>query len=135
MPARIRHLAIACKDNEAVAEFYKSVFGMVEVARDPDKRDPNVFHISLSDGHIRLALIPDIVGYPEGINHFGFQVDDLERVTDRALASGATSGDDRPRGAGTEVVVIDPTGTRVDIREKGWGQATPEQIAAADQSN
>jgi catechol 2,3-dioxygenase-like lactoylglutathione lyase family enzyme len=129
--ARIAHLAIACEDNVAVAEFYKKVFGLVEVERRPDKRDPSQFHISLSDGNIRLALVPKIVGYQEGINHFGFQVDEVDEAAKLALSLGATPGNKLPRGDNPETVIIDPTGTRVDMTAKGWVQATPEQLAEA----
>jgi catechol 2,3-dioxygenase-like lactoylglutathione lyase family enzyme len=131
--AKIQHIALACKDHEAVAEFYKKVFGMVEVDRRPDKRDPNVHHISLSDGNIRLSLVPDIVGYPEGLNHIGFQVEDRDKTADTAIAMGAKSGDDKPRGPDTEVVIIDLTGTRVDIRNGGWGQASADDLETAAQ--
>jgi catechol 2,3-dioxygenase-like lactoylglutathione lyase family enzyme len=118
--ARIRHIAIACEDNVAVAEFYVRVFGMVEVERRPHPTVEGVFFISVSDGHVNLALVPEIVGYPEGINHFGFQVDDLDATHAAAVEAGARAGDDLPRGVNPQLVIRDPTGTRVDLTARGW---------------
>jgi methylmalonyl-CoA/ethylmalonyl-CoA epimerase len=120
MTARIRHIAISCEDNEAAAEFYKAAFGMVEVDRRPHATEPGVNFISVSDGHINLALVPKIVGYPPGINHFGMHVDDVHEAYDAALAAGATSGGELPRGVNPQLVIVDPTGTRVDLTAKGW---------------
>jgi catechol 2,3-dioxygenase-like lactoylglutathione lyase family enzyme len=120
MGARIRHIAIACDDNLAVAEFYKRTFGMVEVERRPHPTEDGVFFVSVSDGHVNLALVPKIVGYAPGINHFGFQVDDIEATRDAAIELGARSGSDLPRGVNPQIVIVDPTGTRVDLTAKGW---------------
>jgi catechol 2,3-dioxygenase-like lactoylglutathione lyase family enzyme len=120
MTAHIQHIAISCDDNLAVAEFYKRVFGMVEVERRPHPTIADVFFVSVSDGHINLALVPKVVGYPEGINHFGFQVDDIEGTRDEAMAQGARSGSDLPRGVNPQIVIVDPSGTRVDLTARGW---------------
>ena len=120
MGARIRHIAIACGDNLAVAEFYKQTFGMVEVERRAHPTADGVFFVSLSDGHVNLALVPKIVGYPEGINHFGFHVDDVGATRDTATELGARSGSDLPKGVNPQIVIVDPTGTRVDLTADGW---------------
>jgi catechol 2,3-dioxygenase-like lactoylglutathione lyase family enzyme len=120
MTPRIQHIAIACDDNVAVAEFYKRAFGMVEVERRPHPTVDGVVFVSVTDGHINLALVPKIVGYEEGINHFGFKVDDVEATCDAAMDQGARPGSDLPRGVNPQVVIIDPTGTRIDLTQKGW---------------
>ena len=120
MPARIQHIAIACDDNLAVAAFYEQVFGMVEVERRPHPTEDDVFFVSVSDGHINLALVPSVVGYPSGIHHFGFQVDDAATTRSAATALGARSGADLPRGVNPQIVIVDPSGTRVDLTVRGW---------------
>src|SRR2546430_13545805 len=67
---RIRHIALNVQNRDELAEFYKRVFGLEEKYRGPNGT------IYLSDGHVGVALIsrPDI---PWGINHFGFQVEDV----------------------------------------------------------
>ncbi|MBO0886442.1 MAG: VOC family protein [Acidimicrobiales bacterium] len=120
--AQIQHIAITCQENEKLAEFYKASFGLVEVKRNaPEGREDSVV-IYLSDGHINLALLPARPGQPEGINHFGFHVDDLEAARTKALSLGAKpSSNDVPRGGGfVEDFVVDQSGTRVDLSAEGW---------------
>ena len=78
--ARIRHLAILTEDVDKLVKFYTTAFGL------------KIVHgvgtaTYLSDGHINLAIIPigperEIEG-PQlqvGINHFGFEVEDVAAV-------------------------------------------------------
>ena len=111
--ARIRHIAILAKDPFALAEFYQNTFGMNEVGRG----DTIVY---LSDGHINLALI-ETRGRPEGIFHFGFEVENLEATAKIAVAAGAKAPEEVPRdGRFNEAFITDPAGTRVDLSEAGW---------------
>ena len=114
--ARIRHIALLTKDPPKLAEFYCNSFGMKEVARSGEKRDA----IYLSDGHINLAILP-ARGRPEGIYHFGFEVQDVEQATHAAIEAGATKGTESlPRdGRFAEGFIRDPVGTRVDL-SLGW---------------
>ena len=90
---------------------------MKEVARSGEKREA----IYLSDGHINLAILP-ARGRPEGIYHFGFEVENLEETMQGAISAGATKGTDSlPKdGRFAEAFVRDPVGTRVDLSEQGW---------------
>jgi catechol 2,3-dioxygenase-like lactoylglutathione lyase family enzyme len=114
--AKIRHIALLTKDPPKLAGFYRNSFGMKEVARSGEKRDA----IYLSDGHINLAILP-ARGRPEGIYHFGFEVEDVERATRAAIEAGATKGTESlPRdGRFAEGFIRDPVGTRVDL-SLGW---------------
>lgn len=120
--AQIQHIAITCQENEKLAEFYKASFGLVEVKRNAPEGREDAVVIYLSDGHINLALLPARPGQPEGINHFGFHVDDLEAARTKALSLGAKpSSHDVPRGGGfVEDFVVDQSGTRVDLSAAGW---------------
>ena len=120
--AKIQHIAITCQENEKLAEFYKQAFGMVEVKRHAPEGRPDVVGIYLSDGHINLALLPARPGSPEGINHFGFHVDDVAAAREKAVAAGGKPGsDDLPRdGRFAEGFIVDPSGTRVDLSVVGW---------------
>ena len=114
--ARIRHIALLTQDPPKLAEFYRNSFGMREVARSGEKQDA----IYLSDGHINLAILP-ARGRPEGIFHFGFEVDNVEKAMHAAMEAGATKGTDSlPRdGRFAEGFIKDPIGTRVDL-SLGW---------------
>src|SRR5881227_1236777 len=82
--ARIKHIAIRTTDPEKTSAFYQEVFGLKKVGL-------GVNGIFLSDGYINLAILKC---RPErergagkiGIEHFGFQVDDVE-ATWRNLAN------------------------------------------------
>ena len=118
--ARIRHVAIKCENQEKTADFYKRAFGLTEVWRGPVRDDGNRA-VYLSDGHINLAILPERGGR-EGIDHFGFQVEDMERTLQTAGAAGAKGeSEKKPRdGRFAEMGVHDPAGTLVDVSTKGW---------------
>ena len=139
--ARIRHIALGAMDTEATARFYIETFGMKLVHRHPGKRIKGRDAIYLSDGHINLAILPAGEGRPEGINHFGFQVDSMDGTSERALASGARQGIKRReayvegRWAGTtfaEAGFVDPAGTSVDLSEQGWRLEPAEEAPVAE---
>ena len=115
--AKIRHIAICAEEPFKLAEFYKTTFGMHEVAR----LEKAVF---VSDGYINLALLPASANDgKEGIYHFGFQVDDVEEIARRGKAAGAQTGiAPRPRdGRYAEFRIHDPVGTPLDLSEHDWG--------------
>jgi catechol 2,3-dioxygenase-like lactoylglutathione lyase family enzyme len=115
--AKIRHIAILAANPAKLSEFYKTSFGLKEVARS----GPNEEAIYLSDGYINLALLP-ARGRREGIYHFGMEVDDMKGAVETALAAGATRGTaSLPKdGRFAETFVVDPVGTRVDLSQQGW---------------
>ena len=112
--ARIRHIALMTADVPKLAGFYKNVFGLKEVSRG--KRS-----IYLSDGYINIAILTAGDGQ-EGIHHFGFEVEDLQKMAAAALEAGAQQGpSDLPRdGRFAEVFIKDPSGQRVDLSMQGW---------------
>lgn len=118
--ARIRHIALLTKEQEKLADFYKSAFGMTEVFRHESASGggPAIY---LSDGYMNLAILA-ARERAEGIYHFGFQVDDVEKAAETAVERGATQPPiGLPRdGRYAEVFIKDPSGTRVDLSEAGW---------------
>jgi catechol 2,3-dioxygenase-like lactoylglutathione lyase family enzyme len=118
--ARIAHIALLTKDTEKLADFYKTSFGMKEVARSGGEGGEHGRAIYLSDGHINLAILP-ARNRREGIYHFGIAVDDVKGAVETALAAGATGGTaELPKdGRFAETFVLDPVGTRVDLSQ-GW---------------
>ena len=85
--AKIRHIAIKVEDQEKAANFYKQTFGMTEAWRGPVRDDGNRA-IYLTDGYINMAVLP-ARGGREGIDHFGFQVEDMDSTLKNAEVSGA----------------------------------------------
>lgn len=106
---RIRHIALNVQNREDLAAYYKTIFGLEEKSRGPNGT------IYLSDGFVGIALIsrPD---QPWGINHFGFEVEDV-KVIEKAAD---TTAEANTFGAVAESWIRDPEGNRVDIAEHGW---------------
>ncbi len=118
--AKIRHIAIKAEDQEKTADFYKQTFGLAEVWRGP-VRDDGHRAIYLSDGYINVAILP-ARGEREGIDHFGFQVDDMDKALNLASVSGAKgeAGAKPKDGRFAEMGIHDPVGTPVDVSVHGW---------------
>ncbi|HLN86452.1 MAG TPA: VOC family protein [Candidatus Limnocylindrales bacterium] len=108
--ARIRHLAMLTEDVDELVEFYIEGFGL------------KIVHgvgtaTYLTDGHTNLAIIP--IG-PErkiegpqlhtGINHFGFEVDDVAALREACKElNAATDVKKRQPNREAEYRVLDPT--------------------------
>ncbi len=119
--ARIRHLAILTEDVDKLVKFYTSMFGL------------KIVHgvgtaTYLSDGHINLAIIPigperEIEG-PQlrpGINHFGFEVKNVDALREACNELNASSDiDKRPPNREAEFRVHDPDGNPIDLSQHGW---------------
>jgi catechol 2,3-dioxygenase-like lactoylglutathione lyase family enzyme len=112
----ILHIALYTADPKRLSNFYGDTFGMKEVAHS-DRSS-----IFVSDGYFNLALLYQRVREEKnGFNHFGFHVDDLEQIRDRAEKAGTRRGAARPsRIPFAEVRLHDPEGNGVDISVKGW---------------
>jgi methylmalonyl-CoA/ethylmalonyl-CoA epimerase len=122
--AKFRHIAISVEDPEAVAAWYKEVFGLEEVGRAP-------VGVYLSDGDINFAILR-IPSQAEpgkahvGVHHFGFMVEDPEETYRKLEANGASR---LPAYAGAnqffEVKYKAPDGISFDISEEGWPGTSP----------
>jgi catechol 2,3-dioxygenase-like lactoylglutathione lyase family enzyme len=113
MPS-IRHVAIKCENPAVVADFYRDVFELKEVWR----HNSNVY---MSDGVFSLVLLKTREGEKPGINHFGFQVDDMEEMQRRlALAEVGPATTKPADGRYAEFGAADPEGNRVDLSVAGW---------------
>jgi len=115
-PFPIRHLALYTADPKRLSNFYGSVFNMKEV----DYSDRS--SIFISDGYFNVALLYQRVGEEKnGFNHFGFHVQDIEEMRDRAERAGVPRGAKRPdRIPFAEYRLHDAEGNGIDISVKGW---------------
>jgi predicted enzyme related to lactoylglutathione lyase len=130
--AELQHIAISypTEDCEAVATFFKEVFGMTELSRRVEEDHPEVTFICLTDGRIDLSLVPSYVGYPIGINHIGFKVEDIAEVKRKAVELGGKDGHDMPHGRNGGDFVYDAAGVRIDLDEQGWNTDTLARVHA-----
>jgi catechol 2,3-dioxygenase-like lactoylglutathione lyase family enzyme len=106
---RIRHIALNVQNRDELAAYYTKVFGLEEKYRGPNGT------IYLSDGFVGIALISR-KDQPWGINHFGFQVEDVKAIEE---ATGTTA-ESNTFGAVAESWIRDPEGNRVDVAPHGW---------------
>ena len=91
--ARIKHIAIRTADIEKTATFYKEAFGLKQVGLGQNG-------IYLTDGHLNIAVLkfqPGKNGAPLrlGVDHVGFQVDDVEATVARINGLGGKPLTDR----------------------------------------
>ena len=128
--AKLRHLAIACKDPDKMAEFYVKAFDFKNV-RTSD--GPLAYGHHLSDGTIDLAILrfkTDQIGKGmdyTGLHHFGILVDSVEEAQKAAAALGGRHYlDTTVEGPGEfEVKLYGPEGVLFDVAEHPWTGAEP----------
>jgi len=113
--AKIKHLAVKTVNPERLAKFYVDVFEMEIVSRS-DKGA-----VFLTDGYLNLALLKARGDVPPGLNHFGFAVDDMAKISERLEAAGMEAPKVRPNNPPyAEVRAIDPDGNMFDLSLHGY---------------
>lgn len=121
--ARLKHIAIRTGDVAKTAAFYKEAFDLDEVGKGRSG-------VYLSDGHINMAILNlRTPTSPAGVEHFGFQVDNLEEAVERVTALGGGQVTDLARINPTdpahpqsyfEVKVTGPEEQEIDVSDTGW---------------
>jgi catechol 2,3-dioxygenase-like lactoylglutathione lyase family enzyme len=123
MFARIRHVAAHTEHYDKEFKFYQSIFGMKQITTglvdETGQSNPNRGHIS--DGVIGLALLAKRPGVQQGLDHFGFEVEDakevLERIKQKYPGLLFTQALSYVPFAG--IRAQDPAGTQFDLSQKG----------------
>ena len=128
--AKIRHIAITTENPPEVAAFYKEAFEMQEIVR-------NERQVLLSDGYINLTITKckteqdaDLGANGSnvsGIQHIGFQVDDLDATSQKMgaakgelLIARDRIGEPKEKTGRAESKWSGPDGVVIDISEPGW---------------
>lgn len=84
MKTKLRHIAITSPTPGRLQRFYTHVFHLENTATGKKQDDDPQATRTLTDGYIGLfALLARNPGYPGGLDHFGFDVDDLDEVRKR----------------------------------------------------
>ena len=114
--AKIKHIAIVTMDAPKLSEFYTKVFDMKIL--NTSKRGA----MYLTDGYINVALLPNKAeGKPNGLNHFGFEIDDQEEIARRMKEFGIKAPAQRPRDRPyAETRGCDPEGNNFDLSVHGF---------------
>lgn len=116
--AKIKHLAIKTRDPSELAAFYEKALGLDVVLR----RDTGAVY--MTDGYLSLALLPLRDGDKgEGLDHFGFEIDDMAGVAEKLVACGVAAPKVRPNNPPyAEQRAIDPHGNEFDLSVHGYEQ-------------
>ncbi|MGH7094670.1 MAG: VOC family protein [Stellaceae bacterium] len=129
--AKLRHIAIAAKDPDAMADFYCKAFDF-KIVRTSD--GPLAYGHHLSDGTIDLAVLrfkTDQIGKGmdyTGLHHFGIlveNVDDAAKVVEAAGGLHYLDQGDPQRTGGFEVKFYGPEGILFDVAEHPWTGTEP----------
>lgn len=116
---KIRHLAIRTEDTGKLAAFYRDVFEMEILNKDKQEGGA----IYMTDGYINLAILPNHEqNAPNGLYHFGFQVENYEKIVER-LTKVDPKKVPKQRPADrlyAETRSSDPDGNLFDISEHGF---------------
>jgi catechol 2,3-dioxygenase-like lactoylglutathione lyase family enzyme len=118
--AKIKHIAIRTADPEKTAAFYQELFGLKKAGLGRNG-------IYLTDGHINLAILKG--GDKLGIEHLGFQVEDVDGTLAKLEQLGGKSLTERvnvtPKDASNpqsyyEIKCIGPDDQIIDVSGSGW---------------
>ena len=125
--AQIKHIAIRTQDVEKTAAFYKEAFGLEQVGVGQSG-------IYLTDGRLNIAIL-SFRGVVEGetmkpgVDHIGFQVDDVDAAVERIKKLGGKSLNDRHEVTPAdpskpqsyfEVKCVGPDEQIIDVSNAGW---------------
>jgi methylmalonyl-CoA/ethylmalonyl-CoA epimerase len=125
--ARIKHIAIRTHDVEKTAAFYQEAFDLTRVGAGQNG-------VYLTDGYLNVAVLKlrpgsDGEELKLGVDHIGFQVDDIDATVERVQRLGGRKLADRPDAAVAnsaqpqsyyEVKCLGPDGQVVDVSAAGW---------------
>jgi catechol 2,3-dioxygenase-like lactoylglutathione lyase family enzyme len=125
--AKIKHIAIRTHDIDKTAAFYKEAFGLEQVGVGQSG-------IYLTDGYLNIAIL-SMRGVVEGetmklgVDHVGFQVDDVDATVEKIRALGGKPlnqrnevkhGDPAKPQSYFEVKCVVPDDQVVDVSNAGW---------------
>ncbi|MGH7873499.1 MAG: VOC family protein [Candidatus Binatia bacterium] len=139
MLAKIRHIAMYTHNHAAVDKFYQTIFAMRRMTSNTldESGKQNTSRGHISDGVIGLAILSRYAGMQSGMDHYGFEVDDIQeyvrRMEQHYPKTMIAKGLDYVPFAGLRS--YDPAGTQFDIaqarvanvregyNETGWEQS------------
>ena len=136
--AKLRHLAIACKDPDAMADFYIKAFDFKLVSSNDGTL---AYGHHISDGTIDLAILrfkSDQIGKGmnyTGLHHFGIlveNVDEAQKVVEALGGKHYLDTTDQGPG-GFEIKMYGPEGVLFDVAEHPWtgSEALPASLKEA----
>ena len=124
--AKIKHIAMICMDPNKLADFYCDVFDMKVQLR----RNGSVF---LTDGYLNVALLAQTAeGKPNGLNHFGFHIENADVVAERMKKWNVVGPVKRPADRTyAETRGTDPEGNNFDLTVGGFERSRQPDVVEA----
>jgi catechol 2,3-dioxygenase-like lactoylglutathione lyase family enzyme len=116
----IRHLAIFARNPKKMAHFYETAFAMEVINK---AKDDTAFF--LSDGYLTLAILPHRLEgeAAAGLNHFGFEIEDMVSVKAKLAEFGLEEPRMRPAERPyAEFRACDPEGNQFDLSVHGFNK-------------
>jgi catechol 2,3-dioxygenase-like lactoylglutathione lyase family enzyme len=120
--AKIKHLAIICRDPDQVKEYYCRWFGFDELNRTPDGS------VYLTDGYLNVGLLQkdsEVAGDNAdfGLHHIGFHVESIQEIKKRLKEySPSIQLERRPKNDPySEWRIRDAETLAIDLSERGYG--------------
>lgn len=126
MTAKMKHLAIV-SDNYAIeGRFYEAMFGLKTFAKAGADSA-----VAVSDGYVGMNVNPRKAGRQAGFDHFGFEVDDVDKVFAKASArwpqvQWLKRPANRPFAG---ISMHDPAGNVFDLSQRGMENRTNVYVA------
>ena len=125
--ARIKHIAIRTHEIEKTAAFYKEAFGLEQVGVGQSG-------IYLTDGYLNIAILSmravvEGETMKLGVDHVGFQVDDVNTTVAKIRALGGKAlnernevhhGEPSKPQSYFEVKCVAPDDQVIDVSNAGW---------------
>ena len=125
--AQIKHIAIRTRDVPKTAAFYKEAFGLKEVGAGQSG-------VYLTDGHLNIAILnlrPGMDGESMklGVDHIGFQVEDVDATVARINELGGKALNEPHHAAPSEaegpqsyfeIKCVCPDDQVIDVSSAGW---------------
>ena len=120
--AKIRHIVFHTTDVERMVKFYVEVMGLKVKHRASNGGG------ALTDGYLDFSIHTNkIDGKPSGFNHFGFEVEDNDKIAAKFKRKGYREPLKRPGDRlYAEYRAIDPDGNNFDISENGYEEMRAE---------
>jgi len=78
MFAKLKHLAIISDNYVLLSRFYEALFGM-RTSKSPRPESA----VAIGDGYVGMNIIPQKLGRQAGLEHFGLEVEDVDKVAAR----------------------------------------------------
>ena len=127
--AKLRHVAFIVKEPKRLYDFYRHLFGFEQVRVSPNGSTHvidglfNLAFLQQSNSNAEIVNTHRADGHEanqtQGINHYGFWVDNLESVLSR-LDDSIRRGRSPQNGRPAEMRIIDPWGNNFDLSSKGF---------------